>query len=206
MPRAKPEPELDEVKFVLRKLQRLDLSAEEGTDAASPRGATTKADAGESGHQSAPKGINARPGPRMVLYLSVAGAIIVSAGILFAAGIVSVPFNSKIVAGKDGSSGLTQEDRSDSAVLTEARQALSEGDALRARRALLRAEPERHAKVAFMLAQSYDPNYLQSLTKTNGLPDKAMAKRWYEKWYELAVQSGLEMDSERLQRIINSMH
>jgi hypothetical protein len=205
MRRAKEEPKLDEVKFVLKKLQRLDLSAEEGADAASPRGALAKAHATKSGRMPAAKGNDASRGSPMILYLSAAGAIILSAIILFAAGIVSVPMTSKSVAGKGGPSGISQEDQSDSVLLAEARQALSEGDALRARRALLHAKPERDAKVAFMLAQSYDPNYLQSLTKTNGLPDKAEAKRWYEKWYELAVQSGLEMDSERLHRIINAM-
>jgi hypothetical protein len=185
MGQAKKEPKLDEVKFVLRKLQRLDPPAEEGAGAGSPSGAFTKAVA----RIPAAKGKNVRPGWRVILYLPVACVIIISAIILFAAGVRNVPDNSQ----------------SDGTLLAEARQALSEGDALRARRALLRAEPERHANVAFMLAQSYDPNYLQSLTKTNGLPDKAEAKRWYEKWYGLAVQSGLEMDSGRLQRIINAM-
>jgi hypothetical protein len=202
MGRAKREPKLDEVKFVLRKLQRLDLSAEEGTDAAPLHSASAKTDTRKSGRKPAAQPNNARP--RTALYLSAAGAIAVSVIILFSTGIVTVPYNSKIQASKGGSSALVQDD-ADDGVLTEARQALSEGDALRARSALLRAEPGRHAKVAFMLAQSYDPNYLQSLTKSNGLPDKAEARRWYEKWYELAVQSGLEMDSGRLQRIINSM-
>jgi hypothetical protein len=203
MGRAKPEPKLDEVKFVLRKLQRLDLYADEGADPIPLRGAFAKAEASKSSRKPAGKGNDARP--RTLLYLSAAGAAAVFVIILFATGIVSVPYSSKNLVDKTGVSGLSQDDPADNALLTEARQALSEGDALRARSALLRAEPGRHAKVAFVLAQSYDPNYLQSLPKTNGLPDKAEAKRWYEKWYELAVQSGLEMDSGRLQRIINAM-
>jgi hypothetical protein len=205
MRQAKKEPKLDEVKLVLRKLQRLDLSAEQSADSAPPRGPLVRADAGKSGRKPAAKGNDAGPGQRVILYLSVAGAIIFSSIILFATGIVSVPYNSKILAGKGGPSGPIREDQSDSALLNEARQALSEGDVLRARSTLRRGEPEHYAKVAFMLAQSYDPNYLQSLTKTNGLPDKAEAKRWYEKWHELAVLSGLNMDSEHLQRIINAM-
>ena len=204
MRRPKEEPKLDEVKFVLRKLQSLDLSAEVNADAAHPRGALTR-DAGKFGRKPTAKGNRAGRGPRTILYLSAAGAMIFSTIILFDAGIINVSYYSKIFAGKGGPTGLIQEDQSDSAVLTEARQALSEGDALRARNALRRADPGRHAKVAFTLAQSYDPNYLQSLPKTNGLPDKAEAKRWYEKWYELAVLSGLKMDSEHLQRIINAM-
>jgi len=205
MRQAKKEPKLDEVKFVLKKLQHLHTPEEEGAGACFPSGAFTKADVRISGRKPAAKENNARPGSRMILYLSAAGVIAVSAIILFAAGIPAIPDNWKIAEGKSGASGLIREDRSDSVLLAEARQALSEGDALRARSALLRAEPERHPKVAFMLAQSYDPNYLQSLTKANGLPDKTEAKRWYEKWYELAVRSGLEMDSGRLQRIINAM-
>jgi hypothetical protein len=204
MGRAKPEPKLDEVKSVLRKLQRLELHSEEGVDAVPPPSVFPKSGASKSGRKPASKENNAGAASRRILYLSAAGAIAVSVIVLFSTGIVTVPYNSKILASKGGSSALVQDD-GDDGVLTEARQALSEGDALRARSALLRADPGRRAKVAFMLAQSYDPNYLQSLTKTNGLPDKAEARRWYEKWYELAVQSGLEMDSGRLQRIINAM-
>ncbi len=42
--------------------------------------------------------------------------------------------------------------------------------------------------------------------KANNIPNKAEAEHWYKKWYELAAQSGLEMDSGRLQRLINAMH
>jgi hypothetical protein len=70
----------------------------------------------------------------------------------------------------------------------------------------MRAGPEERAELAFMLAQSFDPNYLRTLPKANGAPDRAEAERWYKKWYELAVNSGLEMDSGRLKRIINAMH
>src|SRR5262249_52610068 len=160
MRRAKQEPKLDEVKFVLRKLQRLDPSTEEEATAASPPGAVIKADVRISGRKALAKGNHGRPGRRIAFYLSAAGAIIVAAIILFDGGIRNFLDNSKIAAGKSAPAALIQEDQSDGALLTEARQALSEGDALRARSALLRAEPERRAKVAFMLAQSYDPNYL----------------------------------------------
>jgi hypothetical protein len=202
MRRAKEEPKLDEVKFVLRKLQSLDPSALEKASAVSTAGALTKTDAPLSSRKPAAK---AKPGRLIVLYFFAAGAIIVSAIILLSTGIGNFPGSWKIAAGKSGPAGVIEEDPKENALLTEARQALSAGDTLEARNLLLRAEPGHHAKVAFMLAQSYDPNYLQTLAKTNGLPDKAEAKRWYEKWYELAVQSGLEMNSGRLQRIINAM-
>jgi hypothetical protein len=201
MRRAKEEPKLQEVKFVLRKLQRLDPSAEKETGTASTPETLLKA-----GRTSSVKPIGkGRPGRPSVLYLSAATAIIVSAVILFSTGNGTLPGNWKIAGGKSEHPGLTREDPEENALLAEARQALSEGNTLGARGVLLRGEPKSHAKIAFMLAQSYDPNYLQTLGRTNGLSDKAEAKRWYEKWHELAVQSGLEMDSSRLQRIINAM-
>jgi hypothetical protein len=40
---------------------------------------------------------------------------------------------------------------------------------------------------------------------SNSLPDRVQAEAWYRKWHEIAVNSGLEMDGGRLQRIINAM-
>ncbi len=91
-------------------------------------------------------------------------------------------------------------------VLTEARTLLSQGDVALARSVLLSGQPDREADLAFTLAQSYDPNYLRSLPKADSSADSIEAERWYRIWYELALKSGLDMDGERLKRIINAMH
>jgi hypothetical protein len=126
------------------------------------------------------------------------------AGILLATGVVHLPGRQK-----NGAAKVTtplQQQESESALLADARRLINEGDITQARTRLLQGGPDHHAEAAFMLAQSYDPNYLQALPKANNLPDRAEAERWYKKWYELAAQSGLEMDSGRLQRLINAMH
>lgn len=89
-------------------------------------------------------------------------------------------------------------------ILSDGRAQLVKGDIAAARETLKRAASEK-AEIAFLLAQSYDPNFLQSLPKTNAQPDRVEAERWYREWYDLAGRSGLSLDQARLQRIINAM-
>jgi len=56
-----------------------------------------------------------------------------------------------------------------------------------------------------MLAQSFDPNYLRSLSRSNAQADRSQAEQWYRKWHEIAQRKGLDMDNDRLRRIINAM-
>jgi hypothetical protein len=209
---GKEEPSLAEVKDVLRKLQRLDFSDDAGgrgldigPDTAEKRSADAiarpKADIRVFDRKHAavttagPKTGSAR---RIVFYLSGALALVICAGgVLVGAGVVKIPGN----LGKSTANEAVQ-----AALVADARRILSAGDVVSARKILLQIGPNVRADAAFMLAQSYDPNYLQSLPNTNGVANRSEATRWYEKWYELAVKSGLEMDSERLQRIIKSMH
>ncbi len=206
--------DLSDVKAVLEQLQRLDLDAAEHEASlkktgspigqAAPARASLPADLSTFDRKRAAiMAAKRQPGPRRhtASYLSVAGALIVGAVILLGAGIIRVPRDLRMGVHK----AELQRKESETALLAEARRFLSEGDVTLARSKLLSAEPERRAEVAFMLAQSYDPNYLASLPKISGLPDRFEAERWYKKWHELAVQSGLEMDSGRLQRIINAM-
>ncbi len=89
-------------------------------------------------------------------------------------------------------------------ILSDARTRLVNGDTLAARN-ILKDGATQKAEFAFLLAQSYDPNYLQSLPKRNAAPDRDQAERWYREWYDLATRSGLSLDPARLQRIINAM-
>ena len=115
--------------------------------------------------------------------------------ILFATGIVSPPGEAPALSHQE-----------EDALLTDARRLLSEGNvSMREDPCCCGAVQQAHADVAFVLAQSYDPNYLQSLPNANSAADPSEAARWYRKWYELAVRSGLEMDPGRLQRVINAM-
>ncbi len=93
----------------------------------------------------------------------------------------------------------------EAAALNEARGLLSRGDVAAARSRLKGSSPERSANLALLLAQSYDLNYLRTLPKADSPANKAEAERWYRTWYDMAARSGLEMDSERFQRIIKSL-
>jgi hypothetical protein len=204
---AKDHPELAEVRAILLKMQRLGLEPEEDAAGADyvPRGAAANAQArpphladvtvfdrkAKAIQKSRPA---TRSKARLPLFLGAAGALVTAITILFATGIVSLP--SEVPAWSH---------QEDDALLTDARRLLSEGNVSIARSLLLRGGAETHADLAFVLAQSYDPNYLQSLPNANSTADPSEAARWYKEWYELAVRSGLEMDPGRLQRVINAM-
>ena len=204
---AKDNTELAEVRAILLKVQRLGVETEEapaGTDPA-PAGPAAKAQAGpprlaniavfdRKAKAIQKSGPETRPKARLPLYLGAVAALAAAIAILFATGIVSPPSEAPALSHQE-----------EDARLTDARRVLSEGNISSARALLLRGGAEAHADVAFVLAQSYDPNYLQSLPNANSAPDPSEAARWYRKWYELAVRSGLEMDPGRLQRIINAM-
>ena len=203
---AKDNPELAEVRAILLKVQRLGLEPEEEDPAAAglaPPSPAAKALAGRPANIAVfdrkakavqTSGPETRGKGHLALYLGAAAALVAAIAILFAAEIVSPP----------GAAPALSHQEAD-ALLTDARRLLSEGNVSAARSLLLRGAAEAHADVAFVLAQSYDPNYLQSLPNANSAADPSEAARWYKKWYELAVRSGLEMDPGRLQRVINAM-
>ena len=58
---------------------------------------------------------------------------------------------------------------------------------------------------AWLLARSYDPNYLATVQSPDASPDKRQAEEWYRRWRDIAARNGMVMDDLRLKRIINSM-
>jgi hypothetical protein len=215
MREAREDPNLAEVKAVLKKLQRLDLPDEarplpERAAAAAPqRSAPSAAEPAPNLNiferkRAAFEGpaARAKPTSRSLIYAAGALAFVAAAGAVYVW--VNAPRSSPAVAGKDDARpALSKQD--ESVLITEARRLLSKGDVSSARARLKSGGPEERADLAFMLAQSFDPNYLRTLPIANATADRAEAERWYRKWHELAVNSGLEMDSERLRRIINAM-
>jgi hypothetical protein len=82
---------------------------------------------------------------------------------------------------------------------------IAKGQVRAARDVLLRGTPQESADLAWLLARSYDPNYLVTLKAADAAPDVAQATRWYRTWYDIAVKQGLVADSVSLDRIIRSM-
>ena len=212
---AKEDPNLAEVKAVLKKLQRLDLPSggdiehrETGTTRRLQIDKTASVSPARSGMDVFDRkhaAIAVRPAAakqQIASYVIGAAVLMGAAAALFASGIIKLRSNHAQVQPAVAS---VQHKEGEAVLLIEARRLLNEGDVAQARARLLNAEPVSRAELAFMLAQSYDPNYLRALPKSNGLPDRDEAGRWYKKWYDLAISSGLEMDNERLKRIINAM-
>jgi hypothetical protein len=200
---AKENPELAEVRAILSKVQRLGQAPEETPGAGEPAGQAQKPAPGRSGisvfdrkravmqvAQEEPDGV----GQRAAIFMGALGIIAAAAVIMFATGVFN--FSSEPLP-------LTPE--AQTTLLTQVHQLFAQGDVVSARNSLSRGGPQRNASFAFALAQSYDPNYLQSLPNANSGPDISEAARWYKKWYELAVQSGLQMDPGQLQRIIGGL-
>jgi hypothetical protein len=82
---------------------------------------------------------------------------------------------------------------------------LSKGQVQAARKQLLGLASADTADVAWMLARSYDPNFLVSLPSADGRPDIEQATRWYRIWHAAAVKQGLVPNSVSVDRIIGSM-
>ena len=82
---------------------------------------------------------------------------------------------------------------------------LSKGQVQAARKQLLGLASADAADVAWMLARSYDPNFLVTLPSADGAADVEQATRWYRIWHAAAVKQGLVPNSVSVERIIGSM-
>jgi hypothetical protein len=89
--------------------------------------------------------------------------------------------------------------------LAIAQRLIDKGKISEARRVLKNDLASRNAEAALLLARSYDPNSLQLIANPDAGAEPAEAERWYRRWSELAAGQGLELDRERLDRIIKAM-
>ncbi len=119
----------------------------------------------------------------------------------FRAGIIAVQ-----IAGLPGGFAVGSQE-SEAALLTEAHRLLSQGDVAQRQNPLdvrrsLSAAPAWHSR----LRNPTIPTSCVPCRRRKRRPRSfERRQRWYRKWYDLAVQSGLEMDAGQLQRIINAM-
>jgi hypothetical protein len=91
------------------------------------------------------------------------------------------------------------------AAIDAAQDLLSRGQVQAARKQLLQVASSETADVAWMLARSYDPNFLVTLPSADGGADVEQATRWYRIWHAAAVKQGLVPNSVSVDRIIGSM-
>jgi hypothetical protein len=92
------------------------------------------------------------------------------------------------------------------AAIDTAQDLLSRGQVQAARKQLLGLASADATDVAWMLARSFDPNFLVTLPSADGSPDVEQATRWYRIWHAAAVKQGLVPNSVSVERIIGSMH
>jgi hypothetical protein len=86
-----------------------------------------------------------------------------------------------------------------------AQELLKKGRVQAARKQLLGLVSGNTADVAWMLARSYDPNFLAAIPAADAGPDIEQATRWYRAWHAAAVAQGLVPNSVSVERIIGSM-
>jgi hypothetical protein len=85
------------------------------------------------------------------------------------------------------------------------RDLLTKGRVQAAREQLRGLAAEDAADVAWMLARSYDPNFLAAIPAADAGADLEQATRWYRAWHAAAVRQGLVPNSVSVERIIRSM-
>lgn len=89
--------------------------------------------------------------------------------------------------------------------LDVARELIESGKIVQARAALLGSTRTERSAVALVLARSYDPNFLATLTKSDGAPDIEQARHWYRRWFELATKEGAVPQTMRLDLLLRSL-
>lgn len=86
-----------------------------------------------------------------------------------------------------------------------AHQLMDGGHIVAGRKMLLQPDLAASQEGAWLLARSYDPNYLATIQSPDASADKGQAEEWYRRWRDIGVRNGMVMDDLRLNRIINSM-
>jgi hypothetical protein len=89
--------------------------------------------------------------------------------------------------------------------IDKAHELMDSGRIAAARTILQRPDLAASQEGAWLLARSYDPNYLASIRSSDASADRRQAEEWYRRWRDIAARNGLVMDDMRLKRIIDSM-
>jgi hypothetical protein len=89
--------------------------------------------------------------------------------------------------------------------IVNAHRLMDSGHIVAAREMLVRPDLAASQEGAWLLARSYDPNYLATIQSPDASADKRQAEEWYRRWRDSGARNGMVMDDLRLRRIINSM-
>jgi hypothetical protein len=86
-----------------------------------------------------------------------------------------------------------------------ARQLMEAGQIVAARKMLLQPALAASQDAAWLIARSFDPNYLAMIQSADAAADKAQAEEWYRRWRDIGARNGAGMDDARLKRLIDAM-
>jgi hypothetical protein len=149
--------------------------------------------------------------------LGLAGAVVIVLGLVWlfvspgdrgelsAAATPEVTPAGRAISERDASGQPVPPVRSSRAAIDASQDLLSKGQVQAARKQLLALASADAADVAWMLARSFDPNFLVTLPSADGGADVEQATRWYRIWHAAAVKQGLVPNSVSVERIISSM-
>jgi hypothetical protein len=91
------------------------------------------------------------------------------------------------------------------AITANARQLMDNGHVEAARKMLLQRPIAATQDGAWLLARSYDPNFLTTVASGDATPDKKLAENWYRCWHDIGVRNGMVMNDKSLRRMIDAM-
>jgi hypothetical protein len=208
MDRSQTDSKLGEVRAVLERLQ---------TFSAEPNNSQLRSEAGRSESGGSEPAAGRRRAPAAI-GLAIAAAAFALLGLLWLTVSSTDRTDLSVAATPDvtvGDHAISEGDASagqpvlrSSVLRTDidvAQELLSKGQVQAARKQLLGLSSGDNADVAWMLARSYDPNFLATIPHADAAADVEQATQWYRTWHAAAVMQGMVPNSVSVERIIGSM-
>jgi hypothetical protein len=90
-------------------------------------------------------------------------------------------------------------------VLENARKQMDAGHIAAARKMLSQPALAASQDAAWLIARSFDPNYLATIPSADATADKGQAEEWYRRWRGIGARNGAGMDDARFKRLIDAM-
>jgi len=203
---SQTESKLGEVRAVLQRLQTFSAEPNTPSEAGAPE--STVSEPAATGRRRAPAAIGLTIAGTAFAVLGLVWLTVLSAdrAYLPAAATPDVTVGNRAIS--DGDAAASQPvlrslvPRAD---IDVAQELLTKGQVQAARKQLLGMSSGDDADVAWMLARSYDPNFLATLPRADAAPDIEQATQWYRTWHAAAVMQGMVPNSVSVERIIGSM-
>jgi hypothetical protein len=204
--RSQTDSKLGEVRAVLQRLQSFSAEPNTPSEAGAPESAVSGPAAAERRRAPAAIGLTIAGTAFVVLGLVWLTVLSADRAYLPAAATPDVTVGNRAISDGDAAAGQpvlrSSVPRTD---IDVAQELLTKGQVQAARKQLLGMSSGGDVDVAWMLARSYDPNFLATLPRADAAPDIEQATQWYRTWHAAAVMQGMVPNSVSVERIIGSM-